>query len=75
MNLTEYKVGDKVKVSYFYAGVSARSRLNKMNIREGTELEVVSHQPFDGPITVKVGNSEQTIGRGLAMKIECEELK
>ena len=72
MNLTEYKPKDKVKVMYIGAGISARSKLNKMNIREDTELELVTVQPFGGPITVKVGSSEQTIGRGLAMKIGCE---
>lgn len=75
MNLTEYKPKDKIRVMYIGAGISARSKLSKMNIREDTELEIVTVQPFGGPITVKVGNSEQTIGRGLAMKVGCEKIE
>jgi len=73
MNLTEFKDGDKVKVLNIPIGRDALSRLTSMNIRIGTKLEVITQQPFYGPVTVKVGNSEQTIGRGLAQKIECEE--
>jgi len=72
LNLTECKPGDKVKVIYLSAGISVRSKLSKMNIKEDSILEVIAHQPWNGPITVKVGNSKQTIGRGLSMKIICE---
>lgn len=43
-----------------------------MGIRENTKIEVIDVQPFYGPITVKVGNSNHVIGRNLSMRIGCE---
>ena len=74
MNLTEVKPGTRTKIINITGGSSARLMLNRMNIRPDTIVEVISQQPWYGPITVNVGTSTQTIGRGLAQKIECELL-
>ena len=72
MKLTEFKTGSKIKVINIFAGKHAISRLSHMNIHIDSKLEVIAKQPVGGPITVKIGSSEQTIGRGLASKIDCE---
>jgi Fe2+ transport system protein FeoA len=49
-------------------------RLNILGIRVGQIVRVDSKQPLMGPITVSVGNSQMTMGRGMAHKIIVEEL-
>ena len=49
-------------------------RLNVLGIREGQIIRVDSKQPLMGPITISVGNSQITIGTGMAHKIIVEEL-
>jgi DtxR family transcriptional regulator, Mn-dependent transcriptional regulator len=43
--------------------------LETLGIRPGAQLEVISKQPFDGPIVVRVEGSEATVGERLAEKI------
>jgi ferrous iron transport protein A len=45
-----------------------------MSLIEGKIVEVVSKQPFRGPLTISIGNCKMTIGRGMAHKIFVEEL-
>jgi DtxR family Mn-dependent transcriptional regulator len=37
----------------------------------GTRMRVVSHQPFDGPVTVSLGKQVQVVGRELASQLLC----
>ena len=66
--------GKKYKVIGMNCGHSARFRLNSMNIREDSEIEILAIQPI-GPITIKVNRSEYTLGRGLFNKLILEEIK
>jgi DtxR family transcriptional regulator, Mn-dependent transcriptional regulator len=43
--------------------------LETLGIRPGAHIEVISKQPFDGPILVRVEGSETTVGERLAEKI------
>ena len=49
-------------------------RLNVLGIREGQIVRVDSKQPLMGPLTITIGNSQMTMGRGMAHKIIVEEL-
>ncbi len=49
-------------------------RLNVLGIREGQIVRVDSKQPLMGPLTISIGNSQMTMGRGMAHKIIVEEL-
>jgi Fe2+ transport system protein FeoA len=49
-------------------------RLNVLGIREGQIVRVDSKQPLMGPITISIGNSQVTLGRGIAHKIIVEEI-
>ncbi|HZO35731.1 MAG TPA: metal-dependent transcriptional regulator [Solirubrobacteraceae bacterium] len=48
--------------------------LDGRGVRLGDRLEVVDRQPFDGPLTVRLGGAEQVLGGGLAaaMRIELD---
>ena len=58
----------------YYGGHHFNQRMCVMGIREGQIVEVISKQPFFGPITILVGKCKMTIGRGMANKIMVEEL-
>jgi DtxR family transcriptional regulator, Mn-dependent transcriptional regulator len=48
--------------------------LDRRGVRLGDELEVVDRQPFDGPLTVRVGDRLHTLGGRLADAM-CVELR
>jgi len=64
--------GDRIKILGYSCGRSCNLKFLQMGIIKGTEMEVVSVQPIGGPIVVKVGNAEYTIGRGMMSKLEYE---
>jgi DtxR family transcriptional regulator, Mn-dependent transcriptional regulator len=41
-------------------------------VRPGDDVEVLDKQPFDGPLTVRVGGSVQTLGGGVARAMRIE---
>jgi Fe2+ transport system protein FeoA len=55
-----------------HGGHHFNNRMCAMGVREGQIIEVVSKQPFFGPITVSIGKCKMTIGRGMAHKIIVE---
>ena len=66
------KQGDKIKILGFNCGKCAEQRLCHIGIICGKEAEIIIFQPFHGPVTLKVGQTTVTIGRGLFEKIEYE---
>jgi DtxR family transcriptional regulator, Mn-dependent transcriptional regulator len=48
--------------------------LEKLGVRLGDDAEVLERQPFDGPLTVRLGDAEHTLGGVLAaaMRIDPE---
>ena len=43
-----------------------------MGFREGKKIRVISAQPAGGPLTIEIGGSRITIGRGMAQRIFVE---
>ena len=64
----------KAKIISIHGGHHFNRRLCVMNLRIGQIVEVISKQPFRGPLTIAIGNCKMTIGRGMAHKIFVEEL-
>ena len=46
--------------------------LDQRGVRLGDELEVVSRQPFGGPLTVRFGEELHMLGGGLAAAMRVE---
>lgn len=66
-NLVDMQVGDRgrfVRVSD--ANPEMLRYLDGRGIALGDELEIVDRQPFDGPLTVRVGSRQEVLGGGLA---------
>jgi DtxR family Mn-dependent transcriptional regulator len=43
--------------------------LSKIGLVPGTSVEVLAQAPLDGPLTVRIGERQQALGRELALMI------
>ncbi|GAG09571.1 unnamed protein product [marine sediment metagenome] len=76
--MVQLKEGDRIKVIGFSCGRQCKDRFSCLGILEGKELEIITIQPFHGPITVSFGHSGNdtfTIGRGIMNKLEYEMIE
>lgn len=73
IQLTNLPPGKKAKIISLKGGQGFQRKLRVMGIREKQTLIIISKQPFRGPITVKIGCCQTTLGRGMANKILVEE--
>ena len=64
----------KAKIISLEGGQVFQRKLRVMGIREGQTITIISKQPFRGPVTVKIGSCQTTLGRGMANKILVEEI-
>lgn len=62
----------KARIVSMTGGHNFNRRMQIMGIREGQIIEVISKQPFMGPLTIAINNHKMTIGRGMAHKIVVE---
>jgi len=67
--------GDRIKITGFNCGECAEQRFCHMGIICGKEVTIKSIQPLRGPVTVEIGGTTVSIGRGLFNKIIYEELE
>jgi len=72
--LAHLRTGKKAKIVSINGGGNFLRKMCVMGLREGQTIEVVSRQPFMGPMTISFGNCKITIGRGMAHKIIVEEI-
>ncbi|MDA3872079.1 MAG: FeoA family protein [Candidatus Marinimicrobia bacterium] len=74
MSLKEIQIGDKAKVIKLNGGLMFKKRAEALGIRVGSMIEKRSAQFMNGPITIKVGNTNIALGVGMAEKIIVEVL-
>jgi len=68
--LADAAVGAHVRVQRVGDRDPERLRyLAELGITPGTDVEVVSREPFDGPITLRIGVERKSIGSALAKQI------
>ena len=73
MPLSDFKKGDKVRISSVQCGKALSKRLSDLGIFDGTEIEIVKNDNF-GPIIIKILNSKIALGRGESSKIYGEKI-
>jgi DtxR family Mn-dependent transcriptional regulator len=47
--------------------------LAEQGLTPGTRLTVVERQPFNGPVTVRIGSETRVVGQELALLLLCAE--
>ena len=72
--LTYLSINKKARIISLDGGQGFQRKLRVMGIREGQTITIISKQPFKGPITIKIGSCQTTLGRGMANKILVEEI-
>ena len=72
--LIHLSINKKARIISLEGGRGFQRKLRVMGIREGQTTTIISKQPFRGPITVKIGSCQITLGRGMANKILVEEI-
>ncbi len=49
--------------------------LAEIDLTPGVEVQVLARAPFDGPLTLQVGEAEPVVGQGLAQQVLVEEVR
>lgn len=70
-SLDEIEEGKKVRIVKILGGYGLIRRLVSLGLTIGVELFIINNQ---GPIIIKVGDSNIAIGRGIAKKVLVEEV-
>ena len=71
-SLVSMSVNARGKIVEIQGGQGFRQKLEVMGIRIGKTITLVSRQPFRGPLTIKIGGTQMTLGMGMAQKILVE---
>lgn len=74
MPLTHLPNRKKARIVSMEGGHGFQRKLRVMGIREKQTIEIISKQPFRGPVTISIGSCQVTLGRGMAQKIIVEVL-
>jgi len=70
--LPEIAVNETVEVQRVTAGDPARLRyLASLGLTPGSRVTVLEHQPFHGPITLRIDDRVQVLGHELAVSLLC----
>ena len=72
VDLTQLKPDQTGTIVELCGGQGFIKRICALGIKEGKEIQKVSSQVWQGPITVKVGSFQAAIGFGMAKKIIVE---
>lgn len=72
MVLLQAPSGKKLKVVNVKGGRGVRNRLAAIGIYPGAEIKVVKPPP--GPVIVEIEGTRLALGKGMAAKIEVEEV-
>jgi DtxR family Mn-dependent transcriptional regulator len=71
--LSDIPVGETVEIRRVAESAPDRLRyLASLGLRPSVVLTVAEQHPFDGPLTILVGDEQHTIGRELARVLLCE---
>lgn len=71
--LAEIEVGSRATVREVSDHDEERLRyLAELGLYPGTSVEVLRHEPFDGPIRIRIAGREKSLGRGLAQVVRVE---
>lgn len=72
VTLADAPVGPQLELRQVDDSDPARLRyLADLGLRLGTNLTIVERQPFNGPVTVRIGSLTRVIGRELAATVLC----
>ena len=75
ITLFDLESGKKATIKQLEGGEEFRKKLASLNIRVGKTIRKITAEPLHGPIVIKIGNTEATIGMKMSKKIVVEPLE
>ncbi|MFH1612716.1 MAG: FeoA family protein [bacterium] len=75
MNITQIKQLEKVVIIEIHGDKNFVNKLDSMGIRLGVGIIKISSQFLQGPITIKIGNTQVAISYSIAKRIIVEIVK
>jgi ferrous iron transport protein A len=72
--LSDIEEGKKARVLLILGGMGVRQHLSTIGIHVGDTVLVKRHAVWGGPILIEVHGSELALGKGVASKIQVEEV-
>ena len=73
--LTMVPQSKKARIVVLEGGHGFQRKMHVMGLRQGKIVRVVTKQPLHGPITVAIGTSQVTIGKGMAQRVMVEVIE
>jgi ferrous iron transport protein A len=72
--LSEIEEGKKARVLHISGGMGVRQHLSTHGIHVGDIVLVKKSSAWGGPILIEVHGSEVALGKGIASRVQVEEL-
>jgi len=72
ISIAELKPGQEGIVRSFEGGREVTRKLEALGIRENKHIKKVSGMFMRGPVTVRVGHTQISLGHGMASKVMVE---
>lgn len=72
IQLTQLKCKKTAVIKRLEGGREFQRKISNLGVRIGKQVEVVSCQPFSGPMVIKIDSMRVAIGRGMASKVIVE---
>jgi ferrous iron transport protein A len=72
MKLTDLQPGQKARILRLEGGYGFQRNLRTRGIREGKIVEILTRQPYGGPIVISIEERDIAIGRGMASRVIVE---
>lgn len=74
-NLRELQNGQSAEIVRVDGGHGAQRRIESMGLRAGKIVKKISSMFLGGPVTVQVGHTRVSMGRGMAQKVIVKVLE
>ncbi len=74
MVLTDAEIRKTLRITGFVEGYNLEGRLRQLGLVPGDQLRILRHAPLGGPLLVEINGREIALGRGVASRVEVEEV-
>lgn len=72
--LIDIQPGKIVRIIAIKGGRGVSSKLRQLSILPGECVRILKRAPFDGPVLIELEGRSVALGRGVAAKVEVEEV-
>ena len=74
MTLLEIPKGHTVRIVNYRGGRGVGCKLRQLGLSPGKEIKVLRYAPMGGPIMIDVEGRSVAIGRGIASRVQVEDI-